>query len=111
MTTLTPKRLFDTLFVADELFEWSKDEETYTKDGCHSMKVKAIGLCENVFTLSDEIKQRDRIAYRGVCKRLSQSIKKISKVYPMRKNLIIAAFFGVNNAKLLLKVISKIRGI
>ena len=107
---LSPQRLFDMLSIADDLFEWSKDEKTYAKDGCRIMKDRALTFCEAVFTRSDEIKRQDKNAYRSICKELSQKIKKFSKFYSMRKYLKIAAFFGVDNAKLLLKLHAKIKG-
>jgi glycosyltransferase involved in cell wall biosynthesis len=111
MVNLTSKRLFDMLSIADDLFEWSKDEKTYTKDGCYIMKYRALCLCEDVFTLSDEIKWMDKTAYRSICKKLSQTIRTFSKTYSMRKLLVITAFLGVGNAKLLLKLYTKIRGL
>jgi len=109
MANVSSQRLFDKLSVADDLFEWSKDEETYTKDGCRIMKERAIIFYEAVFMSSDEIKRLDKNAYRSICKKLSQKIRVFSKTCSMRKLLIITAFFGVDNAKLLLKMYTKIR--
>ena len=107
---LSPQRLFDMLSIADDLFEWSKDEKTYAKDGCRIMRDRALVFCEAVFMRSDEIKRQDKIAYRSICKNLSQKIKKFSKTYyPLKKNLKVVAFFGVDNARLLLKLYAKIK--
>jgi glycosyltransferase involved in cell wall biosynthesis len=111
MANVSPKRLFDKLSIADDLFELSKDEKTYTKDGCHIMKHRTIIFCEAVFTSSDEIKRQDKSAYRSICKELSQKVKKFSKTCPMPKYLIITAFVGVDKAKLLRKLYAKIRGL
>ena len=101
MANMSPKRVFDILSIIGDLSEWSKDKKTYSKDGCFFMKKRAVFLCEVVFGYSDEIKWLDKKSYNVICKMLSQKIKELIGYYPMQKILIIAAFLGVDNAKLL----------
>jgi len=80
MMSLTPKRLFSLLKIVDDLLEWSKDEETYTKEGCYYMQQKAMVLLGVSFGYSDKIKDQDETVYPALCKEMSKSLVNILKI-------------------------------
>ena len=100
--TITPKRLLSYLEIAGDLLEWSKNEKTYTKEGCDYMLKRAAFFCDVVYKLSDEIKRQDKNAYRIICKKLSKIWETFPRVMKRKRNTFVK-FFGVDYTKLLEK--------
>jgi len=65
-SSITPKRLFDMLSITDDLFEWSKDKNTYSKNGCSFMLTKAKGLLHSVLLGREEIKNKYKKDYHSL---------------------------------------------
>jgi len=101
MANVSPKRLFDLLSIVDDLFEWSKDEETYGKDGCKLMLCQAKRICCDITFDCKDIKYQYKKEYRAFCIELRKRMSKIPTFY-LRPRLLSAAIFGVSKTDALL---------
>jgi len=110
MSTVTPKRLFDLLSIVDDLFEWSRDDKTYGKDGVGYMLDRAKDLCELVLHYRKDLKQQYKQEYRAIGEGLRKRIKKMPILYPPKQYVSIV-FFGVDNTDALFKFCGKLRNI
>jgi len=110
MSKVSVKRLFDLLDTVNDLLAWSKEEETYTKEGCAFMLDRAKIIYDKVFTLSEEIKHQDKPAYYNIRKKLNIIFKCLPNNFT-KKYLLVAKFIGAYNTELLYRSYTKIKKI
>jgi len=115
MSAVTPQRLFDLISIVDDLFEWSKEEQKYGRDGCLFMLHRAEILWHSVWNNSENIKIQYKQEYRKVCTALRKRMKKIS-CYHLDESLLffkiklfLIVVLGVEKSDNLLKLLKKIK--
>ena len=107
-SNVTVKRIFDLLDIINDLLAWSKEEDSYTKEGCLYMQGKAIALYFDVFKFSDTIKHQDKEAFYNIHKQL----KIISKRLPNDFKgiyLLFTKIIGLYNTEALRRLYIKIK--
>jgi len=102
---VTAKRLLSLFDIANDLLVWSKEEESYTKEGCAFMQERAELLYDRVYELSDTIKLQDKKAYRSIQKKLYKMYKRMPNYIKLKvKRLLVSRIIDPYNTKLLYRL-------
>lgn len=108
MSKVSVKRLLDLLDTINDLLVWSKEEETYTTEGCAFMLDRAKIIYDKVYTLNDTIKHQDKNNYHIIRKKLIDVFNRFPNDYK-GKRLFVSNIIGSYNTEILFRIYIKIK--